>query len=101
MTRSGVSWRGAWRRRMDNEIHIEPMRPQDWPAVRAIYLEGIATGNATFEHSGPDWEKGGPGHLPDSRIVGRLDGEVVGWAALSRVSSRCVYAGVAEVSIYV
>jgi L-amino acid N-acyltransferase YncA len=86
---------------MDTEIQIEPMRPQDWPAVRTIYLEGIATGNATFEQSAPEWEKWDAGHLPGARIVARLDGAVVGWAALSGVSSRCVYAGVAEVSIYV
>jgi L-amino acid N-acyltransferase YncA len=77
------------------------MQPQDWPAVRAIYLEGIATGNATFEQTAPDWEKWAAGHLPGARIVARSDAEVVGWAALSAVSSRCVYAGVAEVSVYV
>ncbi len=86
---------------MDTEIQIEPMRPHDWTAVRAIYLEGIATGNATFEQSAPEWEKWDAGHLPGARIVARFKGEVVGWAALSAVSSRCVYAGVAEVSIYV
>ena len=78
------------------------MRPQDWPAVRAIYLEGIATGDATFEQSPPDWDKWDVGHLPPARIVGRSDGgDVLGWAALSAVSGRCVYAGVAEVSVYV
>jgi L-amino acid N-acyltransferase YncA len=86
---------------MDTEIQIETMRPQDWEAVRAIYLEGIATGNATFEQSAPEWEKWDAGHLPGARIVARSEGDVVGWAALSAVSSRCVYAGVAEVSIYV
>jgi phosphinothricin acetyltransferase len=78
------------------------MRPEDWPAVRAIYLEGVATGNATFEQTAPEWEKWDAGHLPTARIVARSDaGAVLGWAALSGVSSRCVYAGVAEVSIYV
>jgi L-amino acid N-acyltransferase YncA len=78
------------------------MRPEDWPAVRSIYLEGIATGNATFEQSTPDWEKWDAGHLPALRIVGRSEsGDLMGWAALSDVSGRCVYAGVAEVSIYV
>ncbi len=77
------------------------MRPQDWTAVRAIYLEGIATGNATFEQTAPEWEKWDAAHLPGARIVARFGGDVVGWAALSGVSSRCVYAGVAEVSIYV
>jgi L-amino acid N-acyltransferase YncA len=86
---------------MGNEIRIEPMRPEDWPAVSAIYLEGIATGNATFEQSAPEWDKWDAGHLPDVRIVAHADGDVLGWAALSAVSSRCIYAGVAEVSIYV
>jgi phosphinothricin acetyltransferase len=81
---------------------IDIMRPGDWPAVRAIYLEGIATGNATFEQTAPEWERWDSGHLPDVRIVARSDaGDPLGWAALSAVSSRCVYAGVAEVSIYV
>lgn len=83
-------------------LSIEPMRPEDWPAVRAIYLEGIATGNATFEQTAPEWEKWDAGHLECARLVARSEsGEVLGWAALSAVSSRCVYAGVAEVSVYV
>jgi L-amino acid N-acyltransferase YncA len=87
---------------MAADIRMEPMLPQDWPAVRAIYLEGIATGNATFEQTPPEWEKWDAGHLPGARIVARSDdGNVLGWAALSAVSNRCVYAGVAEVSIYV
>jgi phosphinothricin acetyltransferase len=77
------------------------MRPEDWPAVRAIYLEGIATGNATFERAAPEWEKWNAGHFPDPRLVARSAGNVFGWAALSAVSSRPVYAGVAEVIIYV
>lgn len=77
------------------------MTPQDWPAVQAIYLEGIATGNATFETSAPEWEKWDAAHIASSRLVARVNREVLGWAALSAVSSRCVYAGVAEVSIYV
>ena len=87
---------------MAADIRMEPMLPQDWPAVRAIYLEGIATGNATFEQTPPDWGKWDAEHLPGARFVARSDeGAVLGWAALSAVSSRCVYAGVAEVSIYV
>ena len=83
-------------------VKIGPMSPADWPTVRAIYLEGIATGNATFEQAAPEWEKWDSGHLRDARIVARSDaGDVLGWAALSAVSGRCVYAGVAEVSIYV
>ncbi|MGB6943974.1 MAG: N-acetyltransferase family protein [Bryobacteraceae bacterium] len=78
------------------------MQLDDWPAVRAIYLEGIATGNATFEQTAPDWDKWNAEHLAAVRIVARSsNGDVLGWAALSGVSSRCVYAGVAEVSIYV
>lgn len=78
------------------------MQPHDWPAVRAIYLEGIATGNATFEQTAPEWESWDSGHLAKARIVARSPaGAVLGWAALSGMSSRCVYAGVAEVSIYV
>jgi L-amino acid N-acyltransferase YncA len=85
----------------DQAVSIVPMTPEDWPAVRAIYIEGIATGNATFETTAPDWEKWDAAHIDSCRLVARLNGEVLGWAALSAVSSRCVYAGVAEVSIYV
>jgi L-amino acid N-acyltransferase YncA len=77
------------------------MRPDDWAAVRAIYLEGIATGNATFAQTAPEWEEWDAGHLPVPRMVARSDAAILGWAALSAVSSRCVYGGVAEVSIYV
>ena len=69
--------------------------------VRAIYLEGIATGNATFEQTAPEWEKWNESHLPAARFVARSAGDFLGWAALSGVSSRWVYAGVAEISIYV
>ena len=87
---------------MGSAILIEPLRSENWPAVRAIYLEGIATGNATFEQTAPEWEQWDAGHLPAARIVARSDaGEVLGWAALSGISSRSVYAGVAEVSVYV
>ncbi|SPE40287.1 GCN5-related N-acetyltransferase [Candidatus Sulfopaludibacter sp. SbA3] len=77
------------------------MQQSDWPEVRAIYLEGIATGNATFQKTAPDWQEWDSGHLAHSRLVARQDGKVLGWAALSRVSARPVYAGVAEVSVYV
>lgn len=78
-----------------------PMTEQDWPAVREIYLQGIATGNATFEKSAPAWKEWDERHLKSCRLVGRIDDRILGWAALSPVSSRCVYGGVAEVSIYV
>ena len=77
------------------------MRPEDWEAVRAIYLEGIATGNSTFEQSAPDWHTWDQGHLPSCRLVAWLGSEILGWTALSPVSRRQVYAGVAELSIYV
>lgn len=80
---------------------IDDLRAGDWPSVRAIYLEGIATGQATFETSAPDWEDWDAKHLPRPRIVFREDDRVAGWAALSRVSARACYAGVAEVSVYV
>jgi L-amino acid N-acyltransferase YncA len=82
-------------------LAIDAMRPSDWDAVRAIYLEGIATRNATFETAAPDWERWDAAHLPFARLVARLGGEVLGWAALSPVSRRACYAGVAEASIYV
>jgi L-amino acid N-acyltransferase YncA len=94
---------------------IVPMPPDLWPAVREIYREGIATGNATFETEVPEWDKWDSSHLKTCRLValepfdedigellvplGKL--AVLGWAALSPVSSRRVYRGVFEVSVYV
>jgi L-amino acid N-acyltransferase YncA len=80
---------------------VDKMQSEDWGAVRSIYQEGIATGNATFETDAPEWQEWDRSHLRDCRFVARREGQVVGWGALSPVSSRCVYAGVAEVSIYV
>jgi len=80
---------------------ILSMSAADWPAVCAIYGQGIATGNATFEKSVPEWDAWDAAHLPHCRLLTHSAGEVVAWVALSPVSSRCVYAGVAEVSIYV
>jgi L-amino acid N-acyltransferase YncA len=93
---------------------ILPLPPDLWPAVREIYREGIATGSATFETEVPDWEKWDASHRKDCRLVALEPFEknselvipvekltVAGWAALSPVSSRHVYAGVAEVSVYV
>jgi phosphinothricin acetyltransferase len=80
---------------------LRAMTPADWPAVAEIYREGIATGHATFNTDAPTWEEWDPGHLVHSRLVA-LDREgVLGWAALIPVSDRCVYAGVAEESVYV
>jgi L-amino acid N-acyltransferase YncA len=82
-------------------LFIDEMRPEDWQQVRSIYLEGIATGNATFETNAPQWEHWNQTHRQFARLVVR-DGEtILGWAALSPVSARAVYAGVAEVSLYV
>jgi phosphinothricin acetyltransferase len=83
------------------DIVVDKMMPQDWQAVRAIYLEGIATRNATFETNAPDREKWDRCHLTDCRLVARSGDQIIGWAALSPVSGRCVYAGVASLSIYV
>lgn len=82
-------------------VRVAPMTPADWPAVRAIYEEGMATGHATFETSAPEWDAWNAARLPDCRLVARDGDRLIGWAALSPVSSRCVYSGVAEVSIYV
>jgi phosphinothricin acetyltransferase len=80
---------------------IDLMRAEDWEEVRRIYLEGIATGNATFETDAPSWERWDAAHLAEPRLVARDDERLLGWASLSKVSERCVYAGVAEVSVYV
>jgi L-amino acid N-acyltransferase YncA len=80
---------------------IELMRQSDWEGVRAVYLEGLATGQATFETEAPGWERWDAAHLSFARLVARAGERVSGWAALSPVSSRRVYAGVAEVSVYV
>ena len=80
---------------------VEKMLPGHWPEVRAVYLEGVASGDATFETEAPDWERWDASHLRACRLVALAGGRVAGWAALSPVSARKVYAGVAEVSVYV
>lgn len=82
-------------------MEIRQMRQSDWPEVARIYAEGIATGMATFETRVPAYDAWNAAHLPYGRLVAVRDGEVLGWAALSPVSSRCVYGGVAELSVYV
>ena len=82
-------------------MEIRNLLSSDWDSVKSIYEEGIATGNATFQTSAPSWEEWESSHLGTCRIVAKENGNVVGWAALRPVSSRCVYAGVAEVSVYV
>jgi L-amino acid N-acyltransferase YncA len=80
---------------------IDTIKPKDWELIRAIYLEGVDTGNATFETGAPNWEKWHNDHLPQCRLAARMAKTVLGWVALSPVSNRCVYAGIAEVSLYV
>ena len=81
---------------------VGPMRASDWEDVRAIYLQGIATGNATFETDAPSWETWDKAHLAEPRLAAREGtGRVLGWAALTPVSGRCVYAGVGDLSVYV
>lgn len=82
-------------------MQIEIMLPQHWPTVKKIYEEGIATGNATFQTTAPEWEEWDAAHVKNSRLVATENNEVLGWAALTAVSGRCVYAGVGEVSVYV
>jgi L-amino acid N-acyltransferase YncA len=77
------------------------MTPEHWPDVKRIYEEGIATGHATFQTGAPTWEEWDGSHLTHSRLVALDEGKLVGWAALTPVSGRCVYAGVAEVSVYI
>lgn len=80
---------------------IEPMAPGDWNAVRHIYEEGLATRNATFETVAPGWDEWHARHHALVRLVARSETGISGWAALSPVSARKVYEGVAEVSIYI
>ena len=84
---------------------IDNMQPSDWDDVRRIYLEGLATGQASFETDAPSWEAWNSSRLEHSRLVARevnrAPGRVIGWAALSPVSKRACYAGVAETSVYV
>jgi len=82
-------------------MKLVPLTHDHYDAVARIYLEGIETGNATFETQAPDWEKWDKGHLQHCRIIADVDNQVAGWAALSPVSGRCVYGGVAEVSVYI
>jgi L-amino acid N-acyltransferase YncA len=82
-------------------VSIRTMQPDDWPAVSAIYAEGIISRRATFETSVPSWEVWDQSHNNECRLVANRKKGVIGWAALSPVSSRDVYRGVADISIYV
>ncbi|MDT0605871.1 GNAT family N-acetyltransferase [Croceitalea rosinachiae] len=80
---------------------LRQMISDDWPLVSKIYAEGIATGYATFESTVPDFKSWDLAHVNACRIIAESNGTILGWAALSPVSSRCVYGGVAEVSVYI
>jgi len=82
-------------------IHIRTLTANDWEFVSSIYLEGIGTGQATFETRAPTWAEWNSNHLTAPRLVATSEEQIVGWAALTPVSSRAVYAGVAEISVYV
>ena len=84
-----------------NGIQIRSLNADDWETVRSIYLDGVATGQATFETQAPSWAEWNSSHLSAPRLVAASGVCIAGWAALSPVSSRAVYAGVAEVSVYV
>lgn len=83
------------------KYQIREMLEADWPEVSKIYREGLATNLATFQTECPDWETWNASHLKVCRFVAAIEGKVAGWVALTAVSSRCVYAGVAEVSVYI
>jgi phosphinothricin acetyltransferase len=82
-------------------MELLPLTTEHWPRVREIYLEGIAGGHATFETTAPSWEEWDAAHHAFARLVASIGGRIHGWAALSRVSARQAYRGVAEVSVYV
>ena len=83
------------------EFIITEMKETDWLQVSDIYTEGIDTKIATFQSVAPSWEDWNNGHCKACRLVAKVREEILGWAALSPVSSRCVYVGVAELSIYI
>jgi len=87
--------------RARGNLDVLPFEAGHWPVAARIYLEGIATGNATFETSAPSWEVWDRAHLPGLRLVALDNEQVLGWTALAPVSDRCVYGGVAEESVYV
>ncbi|MFT7158342.1 MAG: L-amino acid N-acyltransferase YncA [Parvicella sp.] len=86
---------------MEAKLTFRNLKETDWEQVSGIYQEGLDTGNATFESNLPNWEGWNNGHLKECRLIAEINNKIVGWYALSPVSSRCVYGGVAEVSVYV
>jgi L-amino acid N-acyltransferase YncA len=83
------------------DVQIRPLTAADWPACRRIYQEGLDTGEASFETAAPEWEAFDGSRLASHRFVAMCDDRVVGWVAVSPISSRPVYAGVVEHSVYV
>jgi phosphinothricin acetyltransferase len=86
---------------MSDSRIIREFKESDYPFVKEIYEQGIATKNATFETTAPEWEEWDKKYMSACRFVALLNDEVVGWAALTAVSGRCVYAGVCEISLYI
>ncbi|MYE70646.1 MAG: N-acetyltransferase family protein, partial [Gemmatimonadetes bacterium] len=84
-----------------SSVQFRPLDPRDWPTVAEIYRQGIVSGNATFETEVPGWESWNAARSPECRFVAEAGGEVIGFAALSPVSGRCVYGGVREVMVYI
>jgi phosphinothricin acetyltransferase len=82
-------------------MNIEKLTEKHWPEVRAIYESGLATGNAHFSSVIPGWDEWDKSHIKNCRLAAVENGKVLGWAALTAISDRCVFAGVAEVSVYV
>jgi len=82
-------------------MNIEKLSEKHWPEVKAIYESGVATGNANFSHNIPDWSEWDKTHVKNCRLVAIEDSGVLGWAALTAISDSCVFAGVAEVSVYI
>lgn len=83
------------------ELIIRTMKAEDWEAIASIYKEGIDTKIATFQKDVPTYEEWDKSHIKSCRLVAEEDGKIIGWAAMGNYSSRCVYCGVAEVSIYI
>ncbi len=83
------------------DIEVKYMTIEDWEALAEIYKQGLDTGNATFEQEIPTWDAWNGAHLTKGRLIATINKEIAGWAALSPISERCIYAGVAEVSVYV
>lgn len=84
-----------------NKLHFRSIEKQDWSRVSEIYAQGIVTGNATFQQDIPSWQDWDSNHIKTCRILVEKNQQIIGWAALSPVSSRVVYKGVAEVSVYI